>query len=201
VNIKYQGRANAVEIFIIPDLKQDVYLGIDFWQKFGLLDRITDDKGAVAELDVGREESDETVKNHVLSAAQQDRLNQAISTLPSYEKEGLGRTHLIEHHIDVGSSLPVKQKHWSVSPAKEKVMFSEIENMLAMDVIEESRSPWSSNCVLVQRGQKIRLCLDFREVNKLTLKDAYPLPQVDGILSRLPPARYITGLDMKHAFW
>lgn len=38
-------------------------------------------------------------------------------------------------------------------------------------------------------------------MNKLTVKDAYPLPHVDGILSRLPPARYITGLDMKHAFW
>jgi len=84
------GKANAVEFFIIPDLKQYVYLGVDFWQKFGLLDRITDDKGAVAELDVGREEIDETIKNHVLSAAQQDRLNQVISTLPSYEKEGLG---------------------------------------------------------------------------------------------------------------
>jgi len=68
------GKANAVEFFIIPDLKQYVYLGVDFWQKFGLLDRITDDKGAVAELDVGREEIDGTIKNHVLSAAQQDRL-------------------------------------------------------------------------------------------------------------------------------
>jgi len=101
----------------------------------------------------------------------------------------------------VGSSRPVNQRHWPVSPAKEKVMFSEIENMLAMVVYEESRSQWSSNCVLVQRGEKIRLCLDSREVNKLPLKDAYPLPQVDGILSRLHPARYITGLDMKHAFW
>jgi len=76
-------------------------------------------------------------------------------------------------------------------------MFSEIKNMLAINVIEESRSTRSSNCVLVQRGEKIRLCLDPRGVNNLTLKDAYPLSQVDG----LPPARYITGLDMKHIFW
>lgn len=46
-----------------------------------------------------------------------------------------------------------------------------------------------------------RLIYDSREVNKVTLKDAYPLPHVDGILSRLPSARFITGLDMKHAFW
>lgn len=80
-------------------------------------------------------------------------------------------------------------------------MFAEVDNMLAMDVIELSKSPWSSNCVLVQKGSKTRLCLDSREVNKHTRKDAYPLPHVDGILSRLPPAPYITGLDMKHAFW
>lgn len=136
-----------------------MYLGIDFWKKFGLLSKITDSVGSVSELDVGREESNITAKNHELSTDQQDRLSQVISKLPSYEKEGLGRTHIMEHIIDIGSHRPVKQRHCPVSPAKEKAMFSEIENMLAMDVFEESKSPWSSNCVLVQKGEKTRLCL------------------------------------------
>lgn len=92
---------------------------------------------------------------------------------------------MIEHSIDIGDAKPIKQRHWPVSPAKEKEMFSEIENMLALDVIEESKSPWSSNCVLVKKGEKMRLCLDSREVNKVTLKDAYPLPHVDGILQHV----------------
>jgi len=135
----------------------------------------------------------ESPKVHMLSAQQNERLDLVINKLLSYEKNGLGRTHLMEHVIDVADAKPVMQRHWPISPAK--------ENMLALGVIEESKSPWSSNCVLGRKGQKVRLCLDSREVNKLTIKDAYPLPHIDGILSRLPPARYITGLDMKHAFW
>ncbi|XP_064555254.1 uncharacterized protein LOC135440152 [Drosophila montana] len=166
----------------------------------GQLSTLQVDK-SVAELDVGRDENTVTsVQMHALSAALQPKLSSVISELPSYEKEGLGRTHLIEHNIDVADAEPVKQRHLPVSPAKEKLMFAEIENMLALDVIEESKRPWSSNCVLVQKGEKNRLCLDSRELNKLTLKDAYPLPHVDGILSRLPLARFITGLDIKHAF-
>ncbi|KAH8335335.1 hypothetical protein KR074_009772, partial [Drosophila pseudoananassae] len=95
---------------------------------------------------------------------------------------GLGRTPLLEHSIDVGDAKPVKQRHWPISPAKEEIMFKEVENMLALGIIEESKSPWSSNCVLVRKGPKVRLCLDSREVNNLTIKDAYPLPHnEDGV--------------------
>jgi len=182
--ITYREIIKPVQFFVIPDLKQDVYLGKNFWRDFGLLSKILDSKVSVSELDVGREDvAVESPKVHVLSAQQKERLDLVINKLPSYEKNGLGRTHLVEHIIDVADAKPVKQRHWPISPAKEDLMFSELENMLALGVIEESKSPWSSNCVLVRKGQKVRLCLDSREVNKLTIKDACPLPHIDGILS------------------
>jgi len=46
----------------------------------------------------------------------------------------------------------------------------------------------------------VRICLDCRKVNSFTEKDAYPLPQTSGILSRLPRAEYITSLDLKDAY-
>lgn len=202
-DITYRGITKPVEFYIIPTLKQDAYLGIDFWRDFGLLNQIVQTSSQVNELDVGRDvDVDEgPPKVHSLSEHQRIELEQVKLKLPSFEKEGLGRTKVIEHSIDVGDAKAIKQRHWPISPAKEKLMFSEIQNMLDLDVIEESKSAWSSNCVLVRKGEKIRLCLDSREINKCTRKDAYPLPHVDGILSRLPPARFITGLDMKHAFW
>lgn len=141
-------------MFIIPDLKQDVYLGIDFWDKFGLLDKITSQDG-VAELDVGTaDESIDPPNYHVLSKEEKARLDKVITVSPSFATEGLGRTSLITHSIDVGSAIPIKQRHWPVSPAIEKIMFAEVDNMLALDVIEESNSPWSSNCVLVKKEEK-----------------------------------------------
>lgn len=73
--------------------------------------------------------------------------------------------------------------------------------MLQLGVIEESQSPWSSHVALVVKPGKVRLCLDARKVNSVTVKDAYPLQLIDGILSRLPKARFITSLDLKDAFW
>jgi len=75
-------------------------------------------------------------------------------------------------------------------------MYAEIDRMLQLGVIEESESAWFSPIVMVTTPGKVRICLDCRKVNSFTEKDAYPLPQISGILSRLPRAEYITSLDL-----
>lgn len=72
---------------------------------------------------------------------------------------------------------------------------------MSLGVIEESQSPWSSPVALVLKPGKVRLCLDARKLNSVTVKDAYPLPLIEGIFSRLPKARFISSLDLKDAFW
>ena len=58
--------------------------------------------------------------------------------------------------------------------------------MLADDVIEPSYSGWSSPIVMVKKPDgSYRFCLDFRKVNSVTKRDAYPLPQMNGILHKL----------------
>jgi len=54
---------------------------------------------------------------------------------------------------------------------------------------------------MVNKPGKIRICLDCLKVNSFTEKDACPLPQINGILSRLPKAEFITSLDLKDAYW
>lgn len=73
--------------------------------------------------------------------------------------------------------------------------------MLQLGVIEPSKSAWSSPMRLVMKPNKVRLCLDARRVNAVTKKDAYPLPNIDGIFARLPKANIISKLDLKDAFW
>jgi len=73
--------------------------------------------------------------------------------------------------------------------------------MLGLGVIEESNISWSSPVTLVQKGPKNRLCLDARKVNSRTIKDAYPLPHIEGLLSRLQETYYISAIDLKVAFW
>lgn len=203
-DLTYNSLTKRLEFFVIPSLKQDVFLGSNFWNDFGLFNKLISStiNPIVSELDTGKEDiNKDPPKTHNLSEIQRTKLNSIIDIFPSYDRDGLGKTSMIQHSIDVGDTKPVKQRHWPVSPAIEKLMFQEIDHMLSLGVIEESTSPWTSNCVLVRRGDKNRLCLDSREINKHTINDAYPLPHIDGIMSRLPPAKFITGLDMKHAFW
>lgn len=80
-------------------------------------------------------------------------------------------------------------------------MYEELGRMLELGAIEESNSAWSSPVVLVRKPGNVRLCSDSRKVNAVTVKDAYPMPFIDGILSRLPKAEYISSIDLKDAFW
>jgi len=130
---------------LVPELKQDVYLGVDFWQNFGLLAKLLNKEETVGELDKGDDSSRKEDPNmHLLTEDQKIKLGAVIKTFPSLEREGLGRTSLIEHSIIINTETPVKQRHWPISPAKEKWMFEELEKMIALDVIEPSSSPCSS---------------------------------------------------------
>lgn len=195
-SIEYNGDTKPCTFFIVPSLKQSLYLGIDFWTKFQLLPQ---GLGTDCENDHLA-----TIDHNVfcaLSENQQKTLEDTVKKFPSFTDKGLGRTTLLFHSIDVGDAVPIKQRHYPVSPAIEQMMFEELDRMLALGVIEESDSSWSSPVVLVRKPGKVRLCLDSRKVNNITRKDAYPMPIIHGLLSRLPKAEFITSLDLKDAYW
>lgn len=52
----------------------------------------------------------------------------------------------------------------------------------------------------MRKPGKVRLCLDCRKVNELTKKDSYPLPHINGLLTRLKDTHFISGIDLKDAF-
>ena len=69
--------------------------------------------------------------------------------------------------------------------------------MLARNVIEPSYSPYASPVVLVmKKGGDWRFCIDYRRLNKITVKDAYPLPRIEDMLEALKDAGYFTVLDL-----
>lgn len=66
--------------------------------------------------------------------------------------------------------------------------------------MEESNSPWASPVVLVKKKDGTqRFCVDYRQLNSVTIKDAYPLPRIDDSLDALSEARWFSTLDL--AYW
>jgi hypothetical protein len=67
-----------------------------------------------------------------------------------------------------------------------EVIENELGKMLQEDIIEPSESPWSSNiCLVKKKDGTLRFWVDFRKLNQVTRKDAYPLPRIDDTLDTL----------------
>ena len=74
--------------------------------------------------------------------------------------------------------------------------------MLTHDIIQPSSSPWASPIVLVkEKDGSMHFCIDYRKVNAVTRKDAYPLSRVDDALDTLASCKWFTTLDLLSGYW
>lgn len=191
--IKFAGKDKTIRLFVVPTLSQELYLGVDFWRAFGLLPLKIDEIEQEPEVDDNK---------HSLDPTQRKVLQDITNLFPSSATEGLGRTTLLQHTIDTADAKPIKQRHYPISPAIQALMSVELDRMLELGVIEKSQSPWNSPISVARKPNgKIRLCLDARALNNVTVKDAYPMPIIDSILSRLKDTVVISSVDLKDAFW
>ena len=72
-----------------------------------------------------------------------------------------------------------------MTPQKSDACRKEIETLLEYDMIETSKSPWACGVVIAKKkGDQLRFCCEFRYLNSVTVKDAYPIPRIDESLSR-----------------
>lgn len=154
--VRYANKTQIVRLYVVPSLSQELYLGIDFWQLFGLAPVMI--KSLLDPQDLPP--TDELPENaHVLTLTQLAAL----------------KTLKLQHKIEVGS--PIKQRHHLVSPAILSMLHEEVDSMLNRGIIEESHSVWSSPVLMVKKAdEKRRFCLDCRAVNKVTIRDAIPCP-------------------------
>lgn len=202
LEVEYNGNRQNIIFYLCPDLEQKMYLGIDFWRAFKIAPQIVPVSEISTELieRIKNEDLPYKLDRHILTEQQQRQLDETIKKFPSFEKDGLGCTNLEKHEIKlVEGTNPIKDKHYPISPAVQAIVYAEIDNMLKLKVIEESNSPWSNRTTIVRKPGKNRFCLDARKLNAVTVKDAYPLQNIDGILSRIDQTHYISNL--KYAFW
>lgn len=87
-------------------------------------------------------------------------------------------------------------------PVRSEYITHQVETLLKAGQISRSHSPWSSPVVLaLKQNDGIRFCIDYRRLNEATIRDVYPLPRIDDVLSRLNGQRYFSTLDMAAGYW
>ena len=121
----------------------------------------------------------------------------------SKHKADIGCCNFVEHEIELEEgAVPHREGARRMTPHKSEACRAEIEMLLEYDMIEPSKSPWACGVVMAKKkGGKLRFCCDFRYLNAVTIKDAYPIPRIDESLSKLGDAKFFTTLDLGSAFW
>ena len=115
--------------------------------------------------------------------------------LPTYK--------FVSHEINIEpGSVPIKQKTRGI-PYNYRADFKKmILEMKSAGLIVDSKSPWCSPVRLVRKKDKsIRVCVDYRKLNNVTIKDAYPIPRIEDLFSYLKPAKVFTTLDLASGYY
>lgn len=136
-----------------------------------------------------------------LAPEQAGALNKLVDEIFADISDRLGCTTLIEHEIQT-TSRPNKQRYYPVSPVMQAHIDRELNELLKDGIVEPSTSPWSSPILLVpKKDDSYRVCIDFRKLNAVTVKDAYPIPFVSETLDKLREAKFLTSLDIQSAYF
>ena len=97
---------------------------------------------------------------------------------------------------------PVKCKKYCLSPEQEEEVKRQANKMVEDGVARPSNSPWAHNVILVKKKDGTqRFVVDYRELNKVTVKNSYPMPEVREIIDKMNGSKYFSEVDMASAYW
>ncbi|CAI7787943.1 unnamed protein product [Closterium sp. NIES-54] len=99
-----------------------------------------------------------------------------------------------------GSTPPVRPTY-KMSAVELKELKKQLEDLLAKEFILPSSSPYASPVLFVRKkGGSLRMCVDYRGLNKITVKNRYPLPRIDELFEKVGEARYFSKLDLRSGY-
>ena len=145
--------------------------------------------------------------NPLLSNSQKQQLRDLIDEFYmvfSRNDEDIGRLDKKYgvHDIKLVEETPIKQRPYKTPYAKECIINESVRKMQTMKVVEPTDSNWASPIVLVKKPDgSERFCVDYRRLNAITIKDRYPMPNIESKLNKLHGCKYFTSLDCTSGYW
>ena len=108
----------------------------------------------------------------------------------------------VKHHIILKpDAVPIKRRPYPLPPKKLEAMRSQVEDLSKNHWIEPSTSPWGAPILFVpKKNGDLRMCVDFRDLNALTIDDSFPLPRIEVMLHKAAGARIFSKLDLASGF-
>ncbi|GKC44734.1 putative reverse transcriptase domain-containing protein [Tanacetum coccineum] len=145
---------------------------------------------------------------HVVEKDPNVKLIQDIPVVRDYPKvfpkdlPGLPPPRKVEFQIDlIPGAAPVAKAPYRLAPSEMQEFSRQLQELLSKGLIRPSSSHWGAPILFVKKkGGSIRMCIDYRELNKLTIKNRYPLPRIDDLFDQFHGAKYFSKIDLRSGY-
>ena len=113
-------------------------------------------------------------------------VNEFLTVFPE-DLPGLPPDREIEFEIElIPGTAPISKTPYRMAPAELKELKIQLQDLLEKGFIRPSHSPWGAPVLFVRKKDgTMRLCIDYRGLNKVTIKNKYPLPRIDDLFDQL----------------
>ncbi|KAL0556808.1 hypothetical protein IC582_005325 [Cucumis melo] len=120
-----------------------------------------------------------------------DVFSEELSGLPPHRK--------VEFAIELEpGTVPISRAPYRMAPTELKELMVQLQELLDKGFIRPSVSPWGAPVLFVKKKDgSMRLCIDYRELNKVTVKNRYPLPRIDDLFDQLQGATVFSKIDLR----
>nr|GEV45621.1 putative reverse transcriptase domain-containing protein [Tanacetum cinerariifolium] len=115
---------------------------------------------------------------------------------------GLPPARPVEFQIDlIPGASPVAQAPYRLAPSEMKELSEQLQELSDKGFIRPSSSPWGAPVLFVKKKDgSFRMCIDYRELNKLTVKNRYPLPRIDNLFDQLQGSSIYSKTDLRSGY-
>ncbi|GJS13311.1 reverse transcriptase domain-containing protein [Tanacetum coccineum] len=115
---------------------------------------------------------------------------------------GIPPTRQVEFRIDlVPGAAPVARAPYRLAPSEMKELAEQLQELTDKGFIRPSSSPWGAPVLFVKKKDgSFRMCIDYRELNKLTVKNRYPLPRIDDLFEQLQGSSVYSKIDLRSGY-
>ncbi len=153
-------------------------------------------------LDDNKDENPKLQLNGTCPGFNQQELDSMLSMFPHVFSDIPGEALNVEMAIETGSSPPIAQAPYSVPLGIRDAMRRELLKLEKENIIVRSNSPWASPIVPIRKSDNsLRLCIDFRKLNAVTLPDPFYMPVLDEMTVMLTDSHCLSKLDLTRGFY
>ncbi|GKE70027.1 putative reverse transcriptase domain-containing protein, partial [Tanacetum coccineum] len=145
---------------------------------------------------------------HVMSAKAKEQNQEEIVVVRDYPKvfpddlSGLPPNREIEFRIKlVSRAIPVAKSPYRLAPSEMEELSGQLKELQDKGFIRPRSSPWGAPVLFVKKKDgSFRMCIHYRELNKLTIKNRYPLPRIDDLFDQLQGSQYFSKIDLRSGY-